>query len=61
MNPLNILTGYRTYIGAAALVLLAIVDFSNGDVNAAATKLSAALVAFGLRKAVDNGGPPAAP
>lgn len=54
MNPLNWLEGYRTYIGAAGLLGLALYQFSVGEYAAAAESFGLALVAFGLRKAVDK-------
>ena len=55
MNPLDYLTGYKTYIAALGLALLGVVDLLNGNQTDAATKFAQALGLAGLRKAVDNG------
>lgn len=58
---MNFLAGYRTYIAAAGLLGLALYQLSQGDATTAFQSLMAALAAFGLRAALSQPTPPAAP
>ena len=49
---MNALNGYKTYLGVAGLVGLAIYQFSQGDYQAAFESLGQAIVAAGLRSAL---------
>lgn len=44
--------GWKTYLGAAALAVLGVVDIANGDVQSGVEKVVAAFTVFGLRHAV---------
>lgn len=51
----NFLAGYKTYIGAAGLLGMAVYNLSQGDYANALQNFSLALAAFGLRAAVARG------
>ncbi len=52
MNPLTVLSGFRTYLAAAGLLGYSLYQLSNADYPGAWTSLMAALAAFGLRQAI---------
>ena len=52
MNPLEVLSGWRTYFAAAGLLGLALYQLSQGQYDQAMQNLLAALAAFGLRSAI---------
>ena len=45
--------GWKTYAAAFGLVVLAIVDFANGNAGNGIEKLTAAFGLFGLRHAIE--------
>lgn len=52
LDFLKPLDGYKTYLAAAGLGLLAVVDVLNGDMTAAGEKFLAALAVLGVRHAI---------
>lgn len=53
--------GYKTYAAAFGLVVLAVFQARNGNLECAAQSLLAAMTAFGLRSALPAAKPPAEP
>ncbi len=51
MNPLDILSGYKTYLAAAGLIGLAIYQASQGQFEPAVQSVLAALATLGMRHA----------
>jgi hypothetical protein len=51
---MEMLNGYKTYLAAAGLLGLALYQFSEGHVDLAFQSLMGALVAFGLRQAING-------
>ncbi len=49
-------SGWKTYVAAAGMLLLAVVDIANGNVQDGLAKLVGALGLFGLRHAIEKGG-----
>jgi hypothetical protein len=54
MTMLAKIDGYKTYLAAAALGLLALVSFANGDLVQAGAYASQAAALFGLRHAIEK-------
>lgn len=54
MNPLNLLTGYKTYLGAAGMIGLAVYLLSQGQVEAALAALAAGLATTGEGHKIDR-------
>ena len=55
VSNLLVMGGWKTWTAAAGLVLLAVADVANGDIEAAGTKVMAALGLVGLGHKVDKG------
>ncbi len=51
---MNFLSGYRTYIAAAGLFILGVVDLIDGDQMAGVQKIVEAMGFFGLRAATSK-------
>lgn len=51
---LDWVNGRKTYLGAAGFALLGVVALANGDYSQAATYLSLAMTAVGLRHAISK-------
>lgn len=62
MNPLDALSGWKTYLAAAGLLGLAIYQVSQGDYEHAMQSFMASLAAVGLRHAIARtDAPPSGP
>ena len=54
MNPLDFLTGWKTYLAGAGLIGLAVYQLSLGQYEQAWQSLMAGLALLGLRRAMDR-------